>query len=223
MTRKTVAALLVSFALLTLGLSLGASRGLGQSSGESKGKAPETPEPVKVGETAPDFALTDTEGNEHRLSEYLKEEKVVVLEWFNPDCPFVKKHHQKTRSMAESFDLASEYEVVWLAINSGAPGKQGAGLERNQKAIEEYKIAYPVLLDETGKVGKLYGAKTTPHMFLIDKDGTVLYAGAIDDKPNTTDLGKTNYIKQAVEQCMEGEKVDPSTTKPYGCSVKYAS
>jgi peroxiredoxin len=223
MHRRTVAALLVSLALPALGLSLDAPNAFSQSGGEKKEKEEKKTAPAKVGETAPDFALVDTEGNEHRLSQYLKEEKVVVLEWFNPDCPFVKKHHQKTRSMAETFELAAEHDVVWLAVNSGAPGKQGAGLERNQKAIKEYKIAYPVLLDESGEVGKLYGAKTTPHMYVIDKDGTLLYAGATDDKANATDLGKTNYVRQALEQYWKGVKIDPNTTKPYGCSVKYGS
>ena len=228
MTRKPILALLVPL-VAAVTLVLPAPDASAQSEGEAKEKtkAHDTEEgealKAEVGQKAPDFVLTDTEGNEHRLSAYLKEEKVVVLEWFNPDCPFVKKHHKNTRSMAETYALAKEHDVVWLAINSGAPGKQGAGLERNKKAIEEFKIEYPVLLDESGKVGKAYGAKTTPHMYVIDKDGTLVYAGAIDDKSNTTDLGETNYVKGALEQCLAGEKVDPATTKPYGCSVKYAS
>jgi peroxiredoxin len=96
---------------------------------------------------APDFELIDTQGKTHKLSTYLSEGKTVVLEWFNPDCPFVRKHHEKTRSMADTQALAAKEGVVWLAINSGAPGKQGNGLERNKKAIEDYKIGYPVLLD----------------------------------------------------------------------------
>jgi len=189
-------------------------------SAEAKEK---TEAPAKVGEKAPDFTLTDTEGNEHTLSAYLKDEKVVVLEWFNPDCPFVKKHHKNTESMAETYAVAEEEGVVWLAINSGGAGKQGAGLERNQKAREEYEIAYPVLLDESGKVGRAYGAKTTPHMFLIDKDGTLLYIGAIDNVPNPQELGDVNYVKKALGECGGGKSVENSTTKSYGCSVKYAS
>jgi len=113
--------------------------------------------------------------------------------------------------------------VVWLAINSGGPGKQGNGLERNQKAIEEYEIVYPVLLDESGEVGQAYGAKTTPHMFIIGLDGVVVYEGAIDDKPDTKDLGETNYVKNALGQMEAGKAVSPAETKPYGCSVKYGS
>jgi len=178
---------------------------------------------VDAGDAAPEFILTDTEGNEVTLSEILEGETVVVLEWFNPDCPFVKKHHQNTRSMAETYAIAEEEGVVWLAINSGAPGKQGNGLERNQKAIEEYEIVYPVLLDESGEVGKAYGAKTTPHMFIIGMDGVVVYEGAIDDKPDTKNLGETNYVKNALQQMQAGEALEPTETKPYGCSVKYGS
>lgn len=175
-----------------------------------------------VGEKAPDFTLTDTDGNTVMLSEILDGETMVVLEWFNPDCPFVKKHHIDNKSMADTYKMASEHDVVWLAINSGAPGNQGAGLEHNQKAIEDYGIAYPVLLDESGKVGMMYGAKTTPHMYVIDTDGTLVYAGAIDNVPNPKELGDVNYVTSAVNACASGEKVEMAETKPYGCSVKYA-
>jgi len=174
-----------------------------------------------VGEMAPDFTLTDTEGKEHHLADYLKAEKVVVLEWFNPDCPFVKKHHANSRSMAETYAMAAENDVVWLAINSGGAGMQGAGLDRNKKAREEYEIAYPVLLDESGDVGRMYGAKTTPHMFVIDKTGTLLYAGAIDNVPNPNELGDVNYVKAALGACMAGKPLETAETKSYGCSVKY--
>jgi peroxiredoxin len=178
---------------------------------------------ARIGEKAPDFLLTDTEGNEHRLSDYLKQNKAVILEWFNPDCPFVKKHHKMTRSMAETYAMAAENDMVWLAINSGAPGKQGAGVERNKKAIKDYDIVYPMLLDESGEVGRIYGAKTTPHMFLIDKEGILVYAGAIDNAPNTKKLGDINYVRNAVAACVAGEKIETATSKPYGCSVKYAN
>jgi peroxiredoxin len=201
--------------------------GAGADHHESKSDKAQTTEEdvmvVEVGKAAPDFTLSDTEGNEYTLSEILDGETVVVLEWFNPDCPFVKKHHQKTTSMADTYSMAKEEGIVWLAINSGAPGKQGNGTERNQKAVQEYKIAYPVLLDESGEVGKAYGAKTTPHMFIINADGVVVYEGAIDDKPDTQNLGDTNYVKHALGQMDAGEAVSPAETKPYGCSVKYGS
>jgi peroxiredoxin len=180
------------------------------------------PLPVEVGAVAPDFTLTDIDGNEHQLSAYLAQGKRVVLEWFNPDCPFVKKHHLDNKSMAETYATAGKEGVVWLAINSGAKGKQGNGLERNQKAREEYKIAYPILLDESGDVGRAFGAKTTPHMFIIEPDAKVVYAGAIDNKPTPGELGDVNYVTQALSQCVAGKAVEVSSTKPYGCSVKYA-
>jgi alkyl hydroperoxide reductase subunit AhpC len=123
--------------------------------------------------------------------------------------------------MAETYTAAHEGDVVWLAINSNAPGKQGSGLDRNKKAHKDYEISYPLLLDENGEVGRLYGAKTTPHMFLIDKDGTLLYDGAIDNAPNTKELGEINYVQRALEACFGGKEIETAKTKPYGCSVKY--
>jgi len=177
---------------------------------------------AKIGEPAPDFTLQDTEGNTVHLADFLKEGKAVVLEWFNPDCPFVQKHHKLTHNMAETYALAKENGVVWLAVNSNAKGKQGNGIERNQKAIQDYGIAYPVLMDETGEVGRLYGAKTTPDMFVINPKGVLVYSGAIDDAPNTTTLGETNYVKDALHQMLAGKPVETASTKSYGCSVKYA-
>jgi peroxiredoxin len=171
--------------------------------------------------TAPDFTLKDTEGKSHTLSEYTKAGKVVVLEWFNPDCPFVKKHHVNNKSMSATYQAAAKQGVVWLAINSGSPGKQGAGLERNVKAKTEYAISYPVLLDEAGTVGRAYGAKTTPHMFVIAKDGSVAYAGAIDNDPAAGKLGDLNYVTAALDAISAGKPVENPRTKSYGCSVKY--
>ena len=183
-------------------------------------QTPAVQTPLQVGAKAPDFELKDIQGKAYKLSQFA--DKTVVLEWFNPDCPFVKKHHQLTHSMIETQAAAAKQGVVWLAINSGAPGKQGNGLERNQKAATEYKMEYPILLDESGTVGKLYGAKTTPHMFVISK-GTIVYEGAIDDRPDTEAPGKNNYVRAALQQLGAGKTIDPAQTKPYGCSVKYAS
>jgi peroxiredoxin len=182
-------------------------------------------QPAAVGQKAPDFTLTDLDGREYRLSDYTKQGKVVVLEWFNPDCPFVVKHHAKTESMAGTYAAASSRGAVWLAINSGAPGKQGYGLERNKSAKADYGMDYPILLDESGKVGKMYGAKTTPHMFIIDSEGTLVYEGAIDDAPNAdpASLGTTNYVKRALDELFGGREITAKETQSYGCSVKYAS
>jgi len=176
---------------------------------------------VVPGEKAPAFKLTDTAGQEHELAKYLADGKTVVLEWFNPDCPFIIKHHQNHKTMNESFAQVKDHDVVWLAINSNAPGKQGNGLERNQRAVKEYEIPFPVLIDESGEVGRAYGAKTTPHMFVITKDGVVVYNGAIDDDRSAGAPGKTNHVLQALHDLMQGNAVKTAETQPYGCSVKY--
>ncbi|MEO0513193.1 MAG: redoxin domain-containing protein [Planctomycetota bacterium] len=193
----------------------------------------------KVGEMAPDFTLTDVHGVEHKLSEYRG--KTVVLEWFNPDCPFVKKFHKNSQVMADTFAAwggvmntdgdvvargpeaeANELDVVFLAINSGAEGKQGYGLERNALATVEYRIQYPVLLDESGKVGKTYGSTRTPEIFIVDADGKIAYHGPIDNNQSGRTIGDTNYIATALTQIAAGETVVTPTIAPYGCGVKYA-
>lgn len=179
-------------------------------------------EPVNVGDTAPAFSLTDTNGDRHSLSDF--EGKVVVLEWFNPDCPFVKKFHADSKVMKETHaQFMNDEEIVFLAINSGAPGKQGAGMERNQLAVKEFKMEYPVLLDESGQVGKAYGAKRTPEIFVIDREGVVRYHGPIDSKRSASEVG-TNYLAMAVKQIKNGETdVIRPEIDVYGCSVKYAN
>ena len=182
----------------------------------------EEPSMASIGDVAPDFTLTDTAGKTHHLADYLKDGNIVVLEWFNPDCPFVKKHHALHDSMAETFKFAKGKDVVWLAINSGAPGKQGHGVERNTTAKKDYSIEYPILLDETGDVGKMYGAKTTPHMMVID-DGKLVYRGPLDNDRSPQKVGDTNYVKTAIQSCEEGKAIAVSEERSYGCSVKYAS
>jgi peroxiredoxin len=181
------------------------------------------PQAAHVGQQAPDFTLTDTDGRSHALHDDLEQGKTVVLEWFNPDCPFIKKHHLYNKTMNDLYAKVKDRGVVWLAINSGAPGKQGHGLERNRKAREEYAMPFPILLDENGAVGRMYGAKTTPHMFVIAADGILVYSGAIDDDRSPSQLGKTNYVVAALNQLLSGGKVGISETQPYGCSVKYGS
>jgi peroxiredoxin len=177
--------------------------------------------PALPGDEAPDFTLTDTDGRQHHLADCVADGKTVVLEWFNPDCPFVKKHHKTFHTMTDLHH--ANPDIVWLAINSGAPGKQGSGLERNRRAKQDYGMDYPILLDEDGTVGRLYGAKTTPHMFVISK-GRIVYDGAIDDNPSPSgDPGKTNHVAAALAQLGHGEEVSVSRTKSYGCSVKYGS
>jgi peroxiredoxin len=178
---------------------------------------------VNIGETAPDFTLTDSNGKTHTLSQY--KGKFVVLEWFNHDCPFVHKHYDSGNMQA----LQKEYtakDVVWLSINSSAPGKEGYYPAEKANELTQEKDASPtaVLLDEDGKVGKLYGAKTTPHMFVISQQGLLIYQGAIDNKPSpdAADIPtSTNYVKAALEEAIAGKAVSEPSTKSYGCSVKY--
>jgi peroxiredoxin len=180
---------------------------------------------AKVGAPAPDFTLSDLNGKAVKLAEL--KGKTVVLEWFNPDCPYVKKSHTE----GSLIDLAKKHTgkgVVWLAINSGAPGKQGAGAERNKTAASSFKLEHPVLLDETGKVGKAYGATNTPHLFVIDKTGKLVYRGAIDNSPDgegkSPEGGKLiNHVDSALDDVANGRPVKLPETKAYGCSVKYAS
>ncbi len=176
---------------------------------------------AKVGAPAPAFTLTDTDGNAFNLADH--KGKVVVLEWFNPGCPYVVKHHEKLDTMKSTYEAFKDKGVVWVAINSGAPGKQGAGLDTNKDAKANWHIAYPVLLDESGAVGTMYGAKTTPHMYIINGAGTLMYAGAIDNNSSASKAGDINYVSQALTQVLAGETVATPETKPYGCSVKYAN
>jgi peroxiredoxin len=177
----------------------------------------------KIGEPAPDFTLTDIAGKAHSLADY--KGKYVVLEWNNPDCPFVKKHYD-SGNMQKLQAEAREKGAVWLTINSGAQGKQGAYSPEQLAQILKEKKSEPTayLLDGEGKAGQLYEAKTTPHMFVIDPKGTLIYAGGIDNKPtpNSADIeGATNYVRVALDEAMAGKPVSTATSRPYGCSVKY--
>jgi len=178
---------------------------------------------VEPGEEAPPFTLTDSKGTSQTLSDFRG--KFVVLEWLNHDCPFVKKHYGSGNMQK----LQQEYTakgVVWLSIISSAPGKQGHRTGPQADANTKDKNASPtaVLLDPAGEVGQKYEAKTTPHMFVIDKEGKVLYAGAIDsiNSTNPADIAKAeNYLRQALDAALAGKPVPTPKTKPYGCSVKY--
>ncbi|MBX3231935.1 MAG: thioredoxin family protein [Labilithrix sp.] len=180
---------------------------------------------AELGKPAPDFTLKDLDGKETKLSSF--KGKVVVLEWFNPGCPFVNKSHTKG-TLKEAAAKHAKSGVVWLAINSGAAGKQGAGLETNKEAVKKYAMANPVLLDEGGEVGRKYNATNTPHMFVVDANGTLVYRGAIDNSPDgegeTPTGGKLiSYVDEAVAAVTAGKPVATAETKAYGCSVKYAT
>jgi peroxiredoxin len=177
----------------------------------------------QVGQPAPEFTLTDSNGQSHNLSDF--KGKFVVLEWLNHGCPFVKKHYDGGNMQG----LQKEYtgkDVVWLSIVSSAPGKQGhMGPEETNKTKEEKgSAATAILIDEDGTVGKLYDAKVTPELYVINPEGTLVYMGAIDDKKSVdaADVaGAKNYVKQALDEAMSGQPVSEATTTAYGCSVKY--
>jgi peroxiredoxin len=176
-----------------------------------------------VGQPAPDFALKDLDGRPVKLSDHRG--KVVVLEWFNPGCPFVVASHTRG-TLAGAAEREARAGVVWLAVNSGAPGKQGHGVEVNRAAAKDWGMAHPVLLDESGEVGKAYGATNTPHMFVVDADGTLVYRGAIDNSPDgegASPQGGTlvEYVTAALEDVRAGRPVRTAETKAYGCGVKY--
>jgi peroxiredoxin len=175
----------------------------------------------KIGEKALEFTLASYDGKEVSLSDYtrpLGEGKIVVLEWFNYECPFVKYHYEK----ATMADLAAKYkdkDVVWIAINSTKHLKP----EENKAWAEKYKLEYPILDDRSGAVGRAYGARTTPHMYIIDKEGKIVYSGAIDDSPmGRKKEGAVNYVDKALSELLSGKAVSIPETEPYGCSIKYA-
>jgi hypothetical protein len=177
----------------------------------------------EIGAPAPAFTLTDSDGNEHSLSDY--EGEWVVLEWLNYGCPFVKKHYGSGNMQS----LQSEYGEMgfkWFSVVSSAPGKQGhyEPAYMNAMNAEHGNNALAVLMDPDGTVGRAYGAKTTPQMYLINPEGILLYNGAIDDTPTSrlADIeGAHNYLVQAIQEAMAAEPVSVPTTQPYGCSVKY--
>ena len=172
---------------------------------------------------SPSSLRADATGAERSLASY--KGKWVVLEWVNHECPFVQKHYG-SGNMQKTQKAATAKGAVWLSVSSSAPGKQGAMDGKLAAKLTGEKGAAPtaVLLDPDGKIGHAYGAKTTPHMFVIDPKGTVVYAGAIDDKPSTDqDDVKTarNFVLTALDEAMAGKPVTASSTQPYGCSVKY--
>lgn len=176
--------------------------------------SPEAPEVATVGQPAPDFTLTDQAGAEHRLSQYRG--RIVVLEWINPECPYVQRHY-RARTMTTLEQALPDDQVVWLAIDSSNFVRP----EDSQAWRTEHAMAYPVLQDPAGTVGRLYAARTTPHMYVIDAEGTLRYAGGIDDDPRGQSSTPTNHVERAVRALMSGEPVPAQTTEPYGCTVKY--
>ena len=180
-----------------------------------------------IDQKAPDFSLFDSYGKEISLNSF--EGKKVVIEWTNHGCPFVAKHY-KTGNMQSTQEFTIENDAIWLSVISSAPGTQGFVSSAVANELTAAREASPshVLFDPTGRVGKMYNAKTTPHMYIVNKNGVLKYEGAIDDAGGRgfmfKDLLKaTNYIKKGLIELSTGNKVSTPVTKPYGCSVKYAS
>jgi hypothetical protein len=186
--------------------------------------APRAAAAVANGRPAPDFALTDIDGQAHHLSDY--KGRVVVLEWNNPDCPIVHKHYD-SGNIPSLQRTATADGVVWLLINSGAPGKEGAdytAAEIKSWLRERGSVPTAYLRDPTGAVGHLYDAQTTPHLFVITADGTLVYHGAIDSIPSTNpaDIPRArNYVREALAAVKAGQPVAPGSSRAYGCTVKY--
>jgi peroxiredoxin len=178
---------------------------------------------LRVGDSAPDFTGTDSNGQTHKLSEY--HGKYVVLEWTNNGCPFTKKHYTSGNMQSLQKEWTAK-GVVWLTILSSAPGAQGYMTASDENAYMSRVHAAPTasILDPTGAIGHEFEAKTTPDMIVIDPSGKVIYSGAIDNRPTTdpSDVqGATNYVSAALTESMAGQPVAVSYTRPYGCSVKY--
>lgn len=180
---------------------------------------------VRVGSATPAFTATDSNGKTHNLSDF--KGKVVVLEWTNHECPFVKKHYN-SGNMQKLQKEATSKGVVWLSVISSAPGQQGhvSGQQANELTKSRNASPTAVLIDADGKVGRLFAARTTPHMYVIDTQGVLQYAGGIDDKPtsNVEDIATAkNYVSPALDSVLNGKPVQLATSQPYGCSVKYGS
>jgi peroxiredoxin len=178
-----------------------------------------------VGQPAPAFTLTDSHGKAHSLADF--KGKVVVLEWWNHECPFVGKHYGSGNMQKLQKEWTAK-GVVWLTVNSSGAGQQGHvdGAKASELMRARSGSATAVLLDPDGTVGRAYGAKTTPHMFVIDPKGTLAYEGAIDDRPSTDQADVTaarSYVGEALSAVTAGRPVPTTTTTPYGCGVKYAS
>jgi hypothetical protein len=178
---------------------------------------------VRVGEPAPGFSAVDSHGKTRNLSDY--KGKYVVLEWHNQGCPYTRKHYE-SGNMQRLQKKWTDKGVIWLTVISSAPGTQGFVTPTQENEYVQKMQASPtaVLMDSTGTLGRLYSAKTTPEMFIINPSGTLIYQGAIDDRPTSDQkdiAGAKNYVDAALSEAMENKPVTEAATRPYGCSVKY--
>ena len=177
----------------------------------------------RVGEPAPDFTGVDTQGKTHRLADYRG--KTVVLEWTNHDCPYVRKHYGAGNLQEQQREAAAQ-GVIWLSVISSAPGQQGyvSPAEADELTRSRKAAPHAVLLDPEGRIGRAYGAKTTPHLYIIDEAGKLVYMGGIDSlaTADPADVPKaTQYVRVALKERAAGQPISAPVTRPYGCSVKY--
>ncbi len=177
--------------------------------------AAETAVQAKIGQAAPNFTLEDQNGKKVNLSDYAG--KIIVLEWTNPGCPVVQRHY-KAKTMTTLQEKYAKQDVIWLAVNSTHDVTNSVDLAW----ASEQGISYPILNDASGEVGHAYGAKSTPDMFVIDKDGKLVYSGAIDDDSHGDKADKVNYVSKALDEILAGKPVSIAETKSYGCGVHYA-
>jgi len=215
---KSISVSLFSFIALSVTLPV-AAQPLDGSTGAQSAK---TAQPSAViGQPAPNFTLSGTDGSQTTLSDHRG--TVVVLEWFNPDCPFVKLAHNQGKLGTRGAEFLKK-GVKWIAINSGGEGRQGHGLERNRKAVTEYKLQWPIYLDPDGKVGAIYQAQRTPHIYVIDAKGILVYAGALDDSGGAgyEVAPQKDYLSLAIASAKSGTPLTTPKTKAWGCSVKYS-
>ncbi len=180
---------------------------------QAQGSGAKMTRPSKM---AQDFSAIDHSGKEHALADYRG--KVVMLEWLNPGCPFVQRHYREAtfKKLAERYAGSG---VVWLAVNSTG----GNDAELSSKWAERYSLPYPILVDKSGEVGRLFGAKTTPHVFVVGREGSIVYNGAVDDDPSGDKDNRTSYLTNAISAALVRSSPSVRETKPYGCAVKYAN
>ncbi len=223
MTSKTskitfllVPAILTSTAALIMGAT---SISTVQSSNQPATQKPTT---LQIGQPAPDFTLPDLKGTNHTLSDYTKAGNIVVLEWFNPNCPFVRKHYRSgDLSILNTLNAVDSKNIVWLRINSALGTHPTAKLEFNAQSAIEFNIKGPILLDPVGTTGKAYHATKTPQVFIINADGNLAYQGAPDNRSDAAAPGNISHILNALKELVAQEPVTTTQTTPYGCKIKY--
>jgi peroxiredoxin len=208
----------IGFLAAIFGIGTWSTAALAGDEAAKKGGAPAGAQGL-VGKPAPDFTGTDVDGKTHKLSDL--KGKIAVIEWYSAKCPFVQKHVKDKKTMQNTFAKFKDKGVIWLGVDSNVA--EIAKPDDIKANIKECAITYPIILDPDGKIGHAFGAKTTPHMFVIDKNGIVAYEGAIDSDASGKEASPINYVEAALQSLVDGSQVATQWSKPYGCSVKYGT